>query len=71
MFFELDTQGTIEIKGEHSRLGDLALTVSRKHTGTFSRRGIGRFEARRSSEGGGEQFQCHPLLLPKEESAET
>ena len=60
LFFDLNHDAAIEIKVEHSALRDVALSISRQQSDTFSRRSIRRSEARGQGERSKVLFQSVP-----------
>lgn len=70
MFAELDTRKEIEIKGSHSLLGDLAVTIARKDRTKFARQGIEHFENRWQSHETRGKSQGTPLLSTSDDLGE-
>lgn len=67
MFSELDTRRDIEIKGRHSQLGDLVLTISRERRNSLTRRIIGHSAGQRQGHGSTGQYPGLPSLPPKDD----
>ena len=67
MFSELDMRRAIEIKGTHSRLGDLVLTISRERRNSLTRRIAGHSEDQRPGYVSTRRYQGLLSPLPRDD----